>query len=164
MLEYLYINTKIYLSMIELSNYYVFLLPIIVGTIIWVIKFLVFYAMHDFNWAYAIEHGTTYGHMPSAHTGFVASLATSVGYYEGLESGAFAVAIAFAIVVIDDALRLRMYMGDHGRRLNFIIEQLKISKDDFPRLKECVGHRKSEVIVGGILGFVITCLLASFLQ
>lgn len=150
--------------MFNLSNYYVVLLPITVGFIVWVIKFLVFYIKHNFNWKYAVEHGTTYGHMPSAHTGFMASLVTSVGYYAGINSGAFAVAVALAIIVIDDALRLRIYMGDQGRRLNFIIEQLKINKKEFPRLKERVGHRKSEVLVGAIIGFLLTYLLASVLK
>ncbi len=148
----------------NISNYYVFILPIVVGSIIWVIKFLVFYIRHNFNWNYAVEHGTTYGHMPSAHTGFMASLVTSIGYYSGMNSPAFAVAIALAIIVIDDALRLRIYMGDQGRRLNFIIEQLKIDKKEFPRLKERVGHRKSEVLVGGILGFLLTYFLATVLR
>ena len=150
--------------MLNLSSYYVFLLPIAVGFIIWVIKFIVFYVNHDFNWNYAVKHGTTYGHMPSAHTGFVVSLVTSIGYYEGTGSGAFAVAVALTVIVVDDALRLRIYMGDQGRRLNFIIEQLKIDKKEFPRLKERVGHRKSEVIVGAILGFLLTYFLASVLR
>jgi hypothetical protein len=148
----------------NLTNYYVAILPVTVGCIIWIIKFVVFYIHHNFNWKYAIEHGTTYGHMPSAHTGFVTSLITSIGYYAGMDSGAFAVATALAIIVIDDALRLRIYMGDQGRRLNFIIEQLKISKKEFPRLKERVGHRKSEVVVGAILGFLITYFLATVLK
>lgn len=147
----------------NISNYYMLILPIIVGFIVWVIKFFVFYIKHNFNWKYAVEHGTTYGHMPSAHTGFMASLVTSVGYYAGMDSGAFTVAVALAIIVVDDAMRLRIYMGDQGRRLNFIIEQLKINKTDFPRLKERVGHRKSEVIVGAIIGFGLTYLLAVFL-
>lgn len=152
------------LTTLNLSNYHIVILPVTVGFIIWVIKFLVFYIKHDFNWSHAVKHGTTYGHMPSAHTGFMASLVTSVGYYAGINSGAFTVAVALAIIVIDDALRLRIYMGDQGRRLNFIIEQLKISKTEFPRLKERVGHRKSEVIVGAILGFLLTYLLASILK
>ncbi len=150
--------------MINLSNYYVAILPIAVGSAIWVIKFFIFYIRHEFNWKYTLEHGTTYGHMPSAHTGFVVSLATSVGYYAGMNSGAFAVAIALATIVIDDALRLRIYMGDQGRQLNFITQQLKIDKKEFPRLKERVGHRKSEVLVGGILGFLITLFLAKVLE
>ena len=138
----------------------IFLIPAIVGVIVQMTKFIVYCTKHGWNIRYAMTHG----HMPSAHTGFAMALVTSVGYYEGLGSGAFAVAIALAIIVIDDALRLRIYMGDQGRRLNFIIEQLKIDKKEFPRLKERVGHRKSEVIVGAILGFLLTYFLASVLR
>ena len=145
------------------SNYHIAIVPLAVGLLIWIIKFAVFYVRHDFNWAETLEHGTTYGHMPSAHTGFVVSLLTSVGYYSDLNSGAFAVALALAVIVIDDAMRLRIYMGDQGRRLNFIFQQMHFNKKEFPRLKERVGHRKSEVIVGAILGFVLTMAVIKIL-
>jgi acid phosphatase family membrane protein YuiD len=77
-----------------------------------------------------------------------------------LSSGAFAVAVILAFIVIDDAVRLRMYLGDQGRYLNMLVQQLNISEKQFPRLKERVGHRVSEVIVGGILGFIMTVFLA----
>lgn len=105
----------------------------------------------------------THGHMPSAHTAFIISVATSVGYYEGFTTGAFAVAVALAIIVIDDAARLRMYMGDQGRYLNMLIRQLNVSEEQFPRLHERMGHRVSEVIVGGILGVLLTLILAKVL-
>jgi uncharacterized protein len=142
-----------------LKSYYIFLIPVVVGVIVQVIKFIVFSIKHGWNWNYAMTHG----HMPSAHTGFIVSLATSVGYYEGLTTGAFTVALALAIIVIDDAARLRMYMGDQGRYLNMLIRQLNVSEEQFPRLKERVGHRVSEVIVGGILGFVLTIIFARLL-
>ncbi|PJA87078.1 MAG: hypothetical protein CO141_01345 [Candidatus Moranbacteria bacterium CG_4_9_14_3_um_filter_42_9] len=141
------------------SPYYIFLIPIAVGVIVQVTKFIVFSLRHGWDWSYAMTHG----HMPSAHTGFIVSLVTSVGYYEGMATGAFTVALALAIIVIDDAARLRMYMGDQGRYLNMLIRQLNVSEDQFPRLKERVGHRVSEVIVGGILGFVLTLALAKLL-
>lgn len=143
----------------DITLYYMLLFPILVGTLLWIIKFIVFYIRHDFNWSYAVKHGTTYGHMPSAHTGFMAALVTSIGHYAGFSSGAFAVTAALAIIVIDDALRLRIYMGDQGRRLNFITQQMHMDKKEFPRLKERVGHRKSEVFVGGVLGVLFTLIL-----
>ncbi len=102
--------------------------------------------------------------MPSFHTGFVISILTTLGYYQGTTSGVFALATIFSIIIIDDALRLRVYLGDQGRYLNRLIEQLSIDKNKFPRLKERIGHRISEVIIGGILGFVLTLLLAKFLE
>ncbi|HRY82570.1 MAG TPA: divergent PAP2 family protein [Candidatus Moranbacteria bacterium] len=142
-----------------IKPYYIFLIPIAIGCIVQVIKFIVYSIKHGWNIGYAMTHG----HMPSAHTGFIVSLVTSVGYYEGLSSGAFAVAIALAVIVIDDAARLRMYMGDQGRYLNMLIRQLNIKDEQFPRLHERMGHRISEVIVGGILGFILTLILARLL-
>ena len=101
--------------------------------------------------------------MPSAHTGFVISLATSVGYYSGLSSGAFAVAVVFAIITIDDSVRLRMQMGHQGEYINMLISELKLQKD-FPKLKERMGHRISEVVVGGICGFLLTLALIEILK
>lgn len=142
-----------------LAPYYIFIIPIIVGGIVQITKFIVFCLKHGWDWHYAMTHG----HMPSAHTGFIISLVTSVGYYEGLTSGAFTVALALAIIVIDDAARLRMYMGDQGRYLNMLIRQLNINEEQFPRLKERVGHRISEVIIGGIYGFLLTMLFIKLL-
>ncbi len=142
----------------QISQYNMFLIPIIVGIVTQIIKFIHFSLKHGWDWHYAITHG----HMPSAHTAFIVSLVTSVGIYEGI-TGAFAVAVILAVIVIDDAARLRMYMGDQGRYLNMLIRQLNVNEEQFPRLKERVGHRVSEVIVGGILGIVLTLILAKLL-
>lgn len=140
----------------ELIKYNIFLIPIVVGAIVQTLKFIIFSLKHGWNIRYAMTHG----HMPSAHTAFVVSLITSVGYYEGITSGAFAVAIILGVIVIDDAVRLRMYMGTQGRYLNMLIHKMPVDEKKFPRLKERIGHKISEVIAGGILGFVLTILLA----
>lgn len=142
------------------SPYYIFIIPIIVGSVTQFIKFIVYSLKHGWDFRYAMTHG----HMPSAHTAFVISTITSVGYYAGLTSGAFAATVALAVIVIDDAVRLRAYMGDQGRYLNMLIRQLNISEQQFPRLKERMGHRVSEVIVGGVLGFLMTLLLIAILN
>ncbi|MDQ1284212.1 MAG: uncharacterized protein QG620_560 [Patescibacteria group bacterium] len=145
--------------MFDISRYYIFLIPVSVGFIVQFTKFVVFCLKNGWDIRYAMTHG----HMPSAHTGFIVSLVTSVGYYDGITSGAFTVAVALAIIVIDDAARLRVYMGDQGRYLNMLIRQLNINEEQFPRLKERMGHRVSEVIIGGIMGFLLTILLAKIL-
>ncbi len=135
-----------------LNDYAVFLIPITVGILTQLIKFVVYSIRHGWNFEYVFTHG----HMPSAHTALVVSLLTTVGYYEGVHTGAFALSAVLAFIVIDDAARLRMHLGDQGRYLNMLVEQLHIDKERFPRLKERVGHRVSEVIVGGVVGFVLT--------
>jgi len=133
----------------------VFLIPAAVGFIVQLTKFVVYCNKHGWDIRYAMTHG----HMPSAHTGFIVALITAVGYYEGISSGAFAVSMALAILVVDDAVRLRAYMGDQGRYLNMLIRQLNVNENQFPRLKERMGHRISEVIIGGIYGFILTVIL-----
>jgi len=145
--------------MAYLTTYNVFVIPIIVGVIVQIIKFIIYSLKHGWDIRYIMTHG----HMPSAHTAFMVSLIASVGFYEGVHSGAFAISVALGIIVIDDAVRLRMILGDQGRYLNMLIEQLKISEKQFPRLKERVGHRISEVIVGGIFGFALTLVLIAIL-
>jgi acid phosphatase family membrane protein YuiD len=137
-----------------ISTYAVFLIPIAVSIIVQAIKFFLYSLKHGFNIRYAFTHG----HMPSAHTALAISLVTSVGHFEGLNDASFAIAIVLAFIIIDDATRLRMHLGDQGRYLNMLIEQLNISEQQYPRLKERMGHRVSEVIVGGIAGFVLTML------
>ena len=136
------------------------IVPLVVGGILLTIKFVIFSAKHGIKWEYFFSHG----HMPSFHTGFVISTLTTIGYYQGATSGVFALATIFSIIIIDDALRLRVYLGDQGRYLNRLIEQLPIEKKKFPRLKERIGHRISEVIIGGILGFTLSLFLAKFLE
>jgi hypothetical protein len=145
-----------------LSPYYIFLIPIAVWFAIQGIKIIIFSLKHGWNIKDTLTH-VGYGHMPSAHTGFVSSLVTAVGYYSGIDSGAFAVALILAIMTVDDSIRLRMYIGDQGNYLNRLIEHLNLGGKEFPKLKERMGHRISEVIVGGILGFLFTLILAKFL-
>lgn len=137
-----------------LTPYLVFLIPITVGILTQVLKFLLYSVKHGFN----VEYAFTHGHMPSAHTSLVVSLLVSVAFYEGIHSGAFALSAVLAFIVIDDAARIRMYLGDQGRYLNMLVEQLGIEKSKFPRLKERVGHRVSEIIGGAFVGFFLTIL------
>lgn len=137
------------------SDHLVYLVPIIVGIIVQFIKFLFYTYKHGWHPEYIFTHG----HMPSAHTAFATSLLISIGYFEGLNSGEFAVTVGLAFLIIDDALRVRMHLGDQGRYLNMLVEQLQLPKKDFPRLKERVGHRTNEVVVGAILGVLFTAFL-----
>ncbi|HLM84219.1 MAG TPA: divergent PAP2 family protein [Candidatus Bathyarchaeia archaeon] len=143
----------------NISSYNIIIIPIAVGLFTQTLKFILFSAKNGLKFEYFFTHG----HMPSAHTAFVISTLTSIGYYEGTNNGVFALAFIFAFIIIDDALRLRMYLGDQGRYLNMLVDQLQIDKRRFPRLKERIGHRLNEVLIGGILGFGLTLLLATIL-
>lgn len=128
------------------------LIPVYVAVIVQIIKFVIFSIKHGLQWSYIFTHG----HMPSAHSAFAVSLLITVWQLEGVSSATFAVALALAFMILDDAVRLRMYLGDQGRYLNMLVQSLHLNAKKYPRLKERVGHRYSEVIVGAIIGLVLT--------
>ena len=144
-----------------LQKYAIFIVPIIVLVLARILKLTIFYFKHsDRDFKYAMKHAMTYGHMPSVHTALMVSLVTSVGYYTGYNSGSFTVAVIIAILIIDDATRLRVYMGNLGKYINAITQKVDgIDNEKYPRLKERMGHRISEVIAGAIIGFALTVFL-----
>ena len=96
--------------------------------------------------------------MPSAHTAFVISLISVIGYHDGIASSDFAIAFVFAFIVIDDALRFRRSLGSYGEAINLIVRKNPeiLSDKKMPALQEKVGHKISEVIAGAALGFLLT--------
>jgi len=129
-------------------------IPILVGIITQLTKFILFSIKHGIKWNYLFTHG----HMPSMHSALVTSLTIVVGYLEGINSGIFAFSLVFALIILDDALRIRMYLGDQGRYLNMLVQTLNLDVKQYPRLKERVGHRWQEVSVGIIYGAILTIL------
>jgi len=99
------------------------------------------------------------GGMPSSHSAFAVSLATVVGKRSGWDSTIFAVALAFALVVMYDAAGIRRAAGKQARVLNDLISMhmTKIQLEE--KLKELLGHTPLEVVVGALLGIFITILL-----
>ena len=107
-----------------------------------------------------------YGNMPSAHTAFVISLISVIGYREGIASSAFAIAFVFAFIVIDDALRFRRSLESYGEAMNLIIKKNPdiLGDKKMPPLEERIGHKISEVAAGAILGFLLTGILIKILN
>lgn len=104
----------------------------------------------------------SYAGMPSGHSAFVSSLATILALSEGIYSPIFGVTLAFGILTVNDALRLRQYLGQQGAVLNVLIRDLKDDEfldEKYPILKERIGHTKTEVSVGLFLGISIAFVL-----
>jgi len=108
----------------------------------------------DFRWLIST------GGMPSSHTAGVVALATSVGIHTGWDSVYFAIAAVFAVVVMFDAQGVRRTIGRQAYILNKILDDIywqgKIQED---RLRELIGHTPIEVIMGMVLGIVISFLM-----
>lgn len=104
----------------------------------------------------------TYAGMPSGHSAFVVSLVTIMGLVEGLNSPLFALSIAFAVIVINDALKLRMYLGQQGETINILVEDLdedQFLDQKYPKMKEKIGHTKKEVLAGSCLGVIVAIII-----
>lgn len=97
------------------------------------------------------------GGMPSSHSAFTVALATSIGNTDGFGSSIFAVAAAFAIIVMYDATGIRRSAGQQAVILNRIVE--KIGREDISetgkKLKELLGHTPIQVFAGAVLGVVV---------
>jgi len=97
------------------------------------------------------------GGMPSAHAAGAACLSTSIGMECGFNSVYFALAFAFAIVVMFDAQGVRRSTGKQASILNKIMDDIYWKgKIQELRLRELIGHTPIEVIMGVLLGIVIS--------
>lgn len=104
-----------------------------------------------------------YSSMPSSHTATVVSLAIIILLKEGAASPLFAIMLVLSSVVITDAIGLRNYLGQQGKTLNVLVEDLKedelIEKNAYPKLLEQIGHRPIEILAGGLLGAAISIII-----
>jgi uncharacterized protein len=108
----------------------------------------------DFRWFI----GT--GGMPSSHAAGASCLATAVGLKYGFDGVYFALAAAFALVVMFDAQGVRRATGKQARVLNKMMEDIYWQgKTQESRLRELVGHTPIEVVIGSLLGILIAVVL-----
>jgi len=138
-------------------NYPLFIIPIIVGCAAQFTKFLLLAAKSK-----KLKFRSLFGpgHMPSAHTAFVVSLATVVAYFDGIFSTTFAISVIIAYVIIYDAVNIRTNIGYNGKVVNQLIKEIpNINKENYKVLREVVGHKPKEIFIGAIFGFILSILL-----
>ena len=99
------------------------------------------------------------GGMPSAHSATVTAVAAMTGLLCGFGSPLFALACILAIIVMHDAMGVRLETGKQAKLLNEMVTLLealgqpKLSMEK--KLKEFVGHTPSQVMAGMLLGIVV---------
>jgi hypothetical protein len=136
---------------------------LVCGCVAWffaqVLKTLIYAGVNRrFDWSRLIGDGG----MPSGHSATVAAMATRSGMIYGLGSFEFAVTVMLAIIVMHDAMGVRLETGKQAKAINEMMELLKTLGQDITneeKLKEFVGHTPSQVVAGAILGIVIALLL-----
>jgi hypothetical protein len=103
---------------------------------------------------------TTSGGMPSSHTAAVVSLAVSIGRIHSWDSGVFALAMVYAVVVMYDAAGVRRSTGDQARIINILITQFPdLQELQREQLREILGHTPFEVVAGAVLGLIMGYLV-----
>jgi len=124
------------------------------------IKIALFFARtRKINFAYFVSTGG----MPSAHSAMAAALATSVALRVGMADPLFALAVAFALVIMFDAQSVRRAAGMQARVLNQIVDELfKTRRVAEGRLVELLGHTRLEVFFGMLIGVFVAILVHSF--
>ncbi|MBY0449851.1 MAG: divergent PAP2 family protein [Cyanobacteria bacterium] len=103
------------------------------------------------------------GGMPSSHSAFMASMATSCGLVEGFGSTQFAIALSLALIVMYDAAGVRRAAGKMAGILNKITEDFYMHYPALlpERLRELLGHTPIEVVVGALFGTAMACFVHS---
>jgi acid phosphatase family membrane protein YuiD len=99
------------------------------------------------------------GGMPSSHSAYVVTLATVVGKNVGVDSAAFGITLAFSLVVMTDAAGVRRAAGKQAQLLNALMSTHFPGEAFYEKLKELLGHKPLEVLVGAILGIAAGLLL-----
>lgn len=134
---------------------------LITGAAAWavsqILKILIHLGVHR---EFSLERLFGDGGMPSSHSATVTSVAVKSGLICGWDSPVFAVAAILAIIVMHDAMGVRLETGKQAKAINEIIEHL-ISSDDVDfgpdqALKEFVGHTPLQVAGGFCLGMIIS--------
>ncbi|MDB5053057.1 MAG: hypothetical protein JWM44_1107 [Bacilli bacterium] len=113
------------------------------------------------SWKWSLLLST--GGLPSSHAATVASLTMSIGITEGVHSSTFAVSVVFSTIVMFDAAGVRRHAGEQAVVLNRLIKEFKYLFEDRQNsdkvLKELLGHKPVEVLVGAIFGLMISILI-----
>ena len=102
------------------------------------------------------------GGMPSSHSSTVCAMAAASGQIYGLGSFEFAVTVMMAIIVMHDAMGVRLETGKQAKLINEIVETFKTMNGKTlaeEKLKEFVGHTPLQVLMGGYFGVAIGILI-----
>lgn len=91
------------------------------------------------------------GWMPSVHSSVVVSLTTAIAIKHEITSDLFAMALAFTMIIIYDAINVRFEAGLHASAINQHLWEKKF--------KESLGHLPSEAFAGSVLWIFIAFVL-----
>ena len=106
----------------------------------------------------------TTGGLPSSHSSLCVCLCVVLGmlqyHDEGQLTWAFAVAVVVSMVVMYDAMGVRLEASKHAKILNRLADEIPDEEKRSlygkkGKLKEMLGHRGAEVLAGAALGVAV---------
>jgi Uncharacterized protein conserved in bacteria len=103
------------------------------------------------------------GGMPSGHSATVSAAAMTCALQYGVGSYQFALSAILAVIVMHDAMGVRLETAKQSKILNkMTVAMNEMSNELFSeeKLKEFVGHTPSQVVAGGALGIVIALIFS----
>lgn len=138
---------------------------LITGLVAWcvsqVLKTLIVLIVHK---EFRIERLFGDGGIPSSHSSTVTAVMVMTGIVEGWNSPLFAVAFFLAVIVMHDAMGVRLETGKQAKVINDLTDFIEAmaGQDLTPedKLKELVGHTPLQVFSGFVLGLIIALLMA----
>jgi len=141
-------------------EYKFFIIPLLALIINQIIKIIIFMVKGEFSWSQIFS----YGGMPSSHTALATSLLITMGYFQGVSSPEFAIALIISIVIVKDAAGIRRKLGKQSEIINQLIKKLPDKEEyKFPILNERYGHTLTEILVGLLISVVSTYLLLTII-
>jgi acid phosphatase family membrane protein YuiD len=94
------------------------------------------------------------GGMPSSHTAFISSITMLIGFKQGFNTPLFAFAFIVSCIISYDSMGVRLETEKQGKAIKELGKKHNL---EF-KLKEHLGHKMSEVIVGYIFGTIMAFL------
>lgn len=137
---------------------------LITGLVAWcvsqVLKTLIYVIV---NREFKIERLFGDGGIPSSHSATVTAIMVMTGIVVGWDTPLFALAFFFAVIVMHDAMGVRLETGKQAKVINDLTEFIEtmVGQDLTPedKLKELVGHTPLQVLSGFILGIIIALIM-----
>lgn len=102
------------------------------------------------------------GGMPSGHSATVTAAAITSALRYGISSYEFAISAILAIIVMHDAMGVRLETGKQSKILNKMSVAMNEMNSTYyfeEKLKEFVGHTPTQVLAGCGLGVVVALVL-----
>ena len=94
------------------------------------------------------------GGMPSSHSALMTAITSGLGMDLGFDNSIFALAVGVSLIVMYDASGVRRSAGLNAKEINKLSKSF--DEKSTLNLKETLGHSKLEVIVGSMLGPLIS--------